>query len=151
MKLCFKPQNALSLNSRSFLKMKKLFYLLLLFFPFLLMILVNESQRATMKGIAYPKNGIDAMNSAEKTPDFCTWHCHNDTNYCINNHNKIIKGDCLTFTNLMYNAIIDFLSSVKGGYQAMNVLFLVVGIPLLIWWLLVGAIDKYLIIRKLRK
>jgi hypothetical protein len=133
------------------MKLKFLIYLLLLVFPFLLMICVNESLRGKMQEKAYHKNGINAMNSAEKTPNYCTWYCHNDTDYCIKNHNKIIKGDFLVFTNRIYNSIIRFLSSVKGSYQVMNVLFLVVGIPLLIWLLLVSAIDKYLIIRKLRK
>jgi hypothetical protein len=127
------------------------FYLLLFIFPFLMMIIVNESQRGKMQGMGYQKNGIRAMHSLEKTPNYCTWYCHNDTDYCIQTHNKIIKGDFLIFTNRIYFGIIDFLSSVKGGYQAMNIAFLVVGIPLVIWLLLIGAIDKYLKIKRLRK
>jgi hypothetical protein len=128
-----------------------IFYLFLLMFPFLLMIIVNESQRGKMQGIGYQKNGINAIHSFEKTPTYCTWYCHNDTDYCIKTHNKIIKGDFLIFTNRIYFGIIDFLSSIKGGYQAMNIAFLVVGVPLMIWLLLIGAIDKYLIIKKFRK
>jgi hypothetical protein len=101
------------------------------------MIFVNQNQQE--------------KNSAIKDPMHCTWACHNDTDYCIKNHNKIIKGDFLIFTNRIYDGIVRFLSSVKGGYQVMNILFLVVGIPLMIWLLLISAIDKYLKIKRLSK
>ncbi len=131
--------------------MKKIFYLLLLVFPFLLVIVVNESQRGKNYRKPYFVYDTPTLNNVEKTPDYCTWYCHNDTEYCIKTHNKLIKGNFLTFTNCFYFKIIAFLSSVKGGYAVMNILFLVIGLPLLMWGLAVRATEQYLHLKYLKK
>ncbi|MEY4902666.1 MAG: hypothetical protein RLZZ292_481 [Bacteroidota bacterium] len=123
--------------------MKKLLYLFLFLFPFLIVIMVNESQRGKNYRKPYFVHGIPTLHSVEKTPEYCTWYCHNDTQYCIETHNKIIKGDFLIFTNRIYFGIIAFLGSIKGGYVVMNILVLVVGLPLLMWGLAVRAIRNY--------
>lgn len=129
--------------------MRYIIYLCLLLFPFLLIVLVNESQREQNNN--FQINGVIAINSFEKLPYKCTWYCHKDTDYCIKNHNTFIKDDFLTFTNSIYNSIIAFLSAFKGGYQTMNVAFLVIGIPLLIWYLTVKAVEQILTLRKFKK
>lgn len=128
--------------------MKFLLYLILLCLPFFIIILVNESPRAKPK--PYLERGSETINDAMKDAYHCNWYCHNHTDFCIKTHNKWIKGDFYFFTNHIYQSIIDFLSSVKGAYAAMNVAFLVVGLPLLIWLLLINAIDKYLKIKLLK-
>jgi hypothetical protein len=130
---------------------KIILYLAVLIAPFLVMLVANEHQRGKIRGKVYEKQGIEAINSVEKTLDCCTWYCHNDTEYCIKTHNRFIKGTYLTFTNRIYFGILDFLSSVKGAYVAMNILFLVVVIPLLIWILLICVIENILTLRKLKK
>lgn len=134
--------------------MKKLlkytFYIFLLVFPFLIIVMVNESQR---KYLIHPPNfekNTPTLNGTGKDPLHCNWYCHKDTDYCINTHNKVIKGSFLTFTNKIYFGIIAFLSSVKGGYKAMNIFILVIGIPLLIWYLTIAIIEKIIFIYRLK-
>jgi hypothetical protein len=35
-------------------------------------------------------NGITVINSSQRTVDKCTWACHNDTEYCKENHVKTL-------------------------------------------------------------
>jgi hypothetical protein len=130
---------------------KIIFYVAVLIAPFFIMVVVNEQQRGKVRGKSYEKQGIQAINSVEKTLDCCTWYCHNDTEYCIKTHNKFIKGNFLTFTNRIYFGILNFLGSIKGAYVAMNILCLVVGVPLLIWILFIGLVENILTLRKLKK
>jgi hypothetical protein len=131
--------------------LKNIFYITVLIVPFFIMGMVNEYQRGKNSGKGYEKQGIQAINSVEKTLDCCTWHCHNDTQYCIRTHNKFIKGDFLTFTNRIYFGMLDFFGSIKGAYIAMNILCLVVGSPLLIWILFICAIENIFTLRKLKR
>jgi hypothetical protein len=126
--------------------MKKLFkyafYLFLLVFPFLIVVAVNESQRGKNSQKPNFEANVPTLNGAEKDPLHCNWYCHKDTDYCIKTHNKLIKGDFLIFTNRIYFTIINFLSSAKGAYKSMNIFILVVGAPLLMWFLAIAVIEK---------
>jgi hypothetical protein len=130
--------------------MKFFFYLLLFLLPFLLIIAVNEHRRGKPYSKPYFVKDVPTLNGVEKTPNFCTWYCHNDTSYCVATHNKCIKGDFLVFNNRIYLSIIALLGSVKGDYVMMNILILVLGAPLLMWGLAVRAIEKYYILKQLK-
>ncbi|MDT8415922.1 MAG: hypothetical protein RQ735_11170, partial [Flavobacteriaceae bacterium] len=63
----------------------------ILILPFLLMIMVNEVIRPTIKEKPFSSHGITAMNSAVKVTEKCSWICHNNTTYCKKNHVKYLK------------------------------------------------------------
>ena len=96
------------------------------------MVAGNESQRGKLPDI----------HSTLPDPTHCNWYCHNHTEYCIKKHNLLIKNDLYIFTNKIYNAILAFLGSVKGGYKIMNILFLVIAFPLAMWFLAIGFFEK---------
>ena len=111
---------------------KSIFYLSLLLLPFLIMVAVNESQRGKLPDI----------HSTLPDPTHCNWYCHNHTDYCIKTHNSLIRGNLYIFTNKIYNTILAFLGSIKGGYKVMNILFLVIIFPLAMWFLAIGFFEK---------
>lgn len=47
--------------------------------PFLLMMLINEFVRNTIKDKPFVRHGITAINSSRVIKEKCTWNCHNDT------------------------------------------------------------------------
>lgn len=114
-----------------------------------MMILVNEVSRQKIKDKPYVLSGVTAINSKIKTPDKCTWNCHNNTNYCKKNHVKIAKSN-FKFIDPIYFLIITVLQS-TGGYGLANILFLVILAPLFFYMLLIKSINMQLQINKLRK
>tara|TARA_B110001452_G_scaffold34263_1_gene26432 strand:+ start:802 stop:1020 length:219 start_codon:yes stop_codon:yes gene_type:complete len=56
------------------------------------MIMINELVRLNTNEKGYPKGkwgliqNISEINTADKLKGKCTWICHNDTNYCKENH-----------------------------------------------------------------
>ncbi len=113
--------------------------IILLTFPFLLMVGVNEIVKPTITEKPYSSSGITTINSADKIPDRCTWICHNQTSYCKKNHVKFAK-DFFTVTDKIYFGAIGLLRS-TGNYGMANIVFLVVLIPLTMWFLLVQSIT----------
>ena len=82
--------------------MKKLYInTLILFSPFLLMVMVNEVVRPTLveAPFQYTKSfdlsGLtrkvvgSAMNPGKMKKEECTWYCHNKDSFCVNFHKKI--------------------------------------------------------------
>ncbi len=113
--------------------------LILLIIPFLVMVLVNEFTRPRIKENRHNKQGISAINSATKTTTKCSWICHNDTNYCKENHVKIL-GNYFQYTDPVYFGIIKSLKS-TGNYGLANIVFLVILFPLFMYFLLIKSLD----------
>lgn len=107
--------------------------------PFLLMIIVNEIVRPSIKEKQYSTSGISAMNSAARITDKCTWVCHNDTSYCMENHVKYLETYS-NYTNILYFGVIGMLQ-MTGNYGLANIIFLVVLVPLLIWFFIINPMN----------
>lgn len=123
--------------------------LILLFLPYLLMIIINESYRFIIKDKPYSLQGITAINSDIRTPKKCTWAAHSDTNYCKQNHVKFLNNH-FDLTDKIYFGAINALRS-TGNYGAANVVFLVLFFPLIIWFSMVKIIDYIVEIKALKK
>ena len=123
--------------------------LTILISPFLLMIVVNEVVRPTIKEKPYSKYGITAINSADKNTEKCTWICHNNTNYCKENHVKYLKN-YYPYTDTIYFGIIGLLAK-TGNYGLANIIFLVILLPLLIWFFIIKSLNIQCEINKLKK
>lgn len=121
----------------------------LLLLPYLLMIIINEAYRPTIKETPYSLRGITAINSDVRTPDKCTWAAHSDTAYCKQNHVKLLKNH-MDITDKIYFGAIGALHS-TGNYGAANVIFLVILFPLIMWYSLVKVIDYTLEIKALKR
>ena len=111
----------------------------LLIAPFLAMVLVNEIVRPTIKEKPNSLNGITAINPALPSKDKCTWRCHNDTAFCKQNHVKH-AGRLFNIIDPVYFGIINLLKS-TGNYAVANILFLVLLLPLLMYYLLVKIFN----------
>jgi hypothetical protein len=119
--------------------MKKLvLYLTPLLLAFAVMVVVNEYSRITVDEGIKNKIGLMKINSEVITPDACTWHCHNDTNYCKKHHVSWMKN-YLAFIDPFYSGIITLLG-ITGSYVLANLIFLVILWPLLMSYLLVKSI-----------
>ena len=118
---------------------KVLLYVLILLFPFFLMIIVNEFTRTLADVNPHTHQGIDAINSSARNPTKCSWLCHNETNYCKENHVKIMKP-YFKYTDPVYFGIIKALFS-TGNYGFANVLILVILLPLAMCVLLVESLQ----------
>tara|TARA_B100000795_G_C22531199_1_gene335183 strand:+ start:164 stop:592 length:429 start_codon:yes stop_codon:yes gene_type:complete len=128
---------------------KRIIYLLILIFPFLGMITVNEFVRLNTKEEGYKTRGVTAINSANKTKDKCSFICHNETGYCRDNHVKLAKP-YFDKIDPLYFGVIQSLKS-TGDYRGANILFLVILIPLIMYLLLVKSISMQAEIRKIKK
>ena len=120
----------------------------ILVLPFFLMIVVNEIIRPTITGKPYTKYGISAINSVDKTPEKCTWICHNNTTYCKTHHVKYLKS-YFQFTDKMYFGIIHLLKK-TGNYRLANIIFLVILFPFLIWFFTIKSLNIQDEINKLK-
>jgi len=110
---------------------------LILISPFLLMILVNESMRPFINSKSYSYKETHCINSGELNKNFCSWACHhNTTNHCFPKHTKILKT---AGVDSSYLGIIKALQS--GGYELMNIIFLVMLIPFCIWFFTIKALN----------
>ena len=107
--------------------------------PFLLMILVNEIVRPTIKEKSYSKYGITSINSIDKNKNKCTWICHNSTRFCKVSHVKYLNP-YFKYTDTMYFGIINMLQK-TGNYGLANIIILVVLVPLLIWFFIMKSVN----------
>lgn len=117
---------------------RKVRNILILILPFLIMVVINETVRLTTTEKGYSRRGITAINSAKQEVDNCSWNCHNNSNYCINNHISPYFKEYLPYTDVIYFGVIRSLKN-TGNYHLANLVFLVVLIPFLIWILLVKS------------
>lgn len=123
--------------------------LIILTAPFLLMVLVNETVRPTIREKPYSQVGITAINSVIQTPDKCTWNCHNNTTYCKQHHVKLMKP-YFSIVDPIYFGIITLLQ-LTGGYALANIIFLVILWPLLMFFLLTGILDMQQKIKEIKR
>lgn len=116
--------------------------------PFLLMILINEIVRPTIEEESYSKHGITAINSVDNKSAKCTWICHNNTTYCKENHVMFLKP-YFQITDTLYFGMIGKLLS-TGNYGLANIIFLVVLVPLFIWFFIIKSMNIQDEIKKLK-
>ena len=145
--------------------MKKLYInTLILFSPFLLMVMVNEVVRPTLVEVpfqytkSFDLSGLtqkvvvsgSGMNPGKMKKEECTWYCHNHNSYCVNFHKKISFHQ---YIGDLYNDIITLLK--QGGYQGSyainNIIFLVILWPLIMFFLLTKSLDLQRKINKLKR
>ena len=115
-------------------------YFVLLISPFLLMVAVNESTRKGKYSITVFNSPTFALNKGNRMDSQCTWDCH--TNGCSHRaHNTVNIG----VIDDLYKQIINALQLKEGGdvYQVMNIIFLVILWPLLMFVLLVANIELF--------
>jgi len=119
--------------------------LILLFFPFLMVILLNEYHRWQLP--QQEKSSSFSTTLPLKTK--CTWACHNNTAYCKTYHVKLVKSH-FEWTDKLYFGLINGLKS-SGEYRLANIVFLGLIWPILMYFLLVKNIDLYLKIRRIKQ
>jgi hypothetical protein len=122
---------------------------IILLFPFLVMVLINEAVRPKIKEQPYTAHGITTMNSAKYLPKKCSWACYNNTSYCKTHHVKYLQS-YYTITDVFYFGLIDLLQS-TGNYGAANLIFLVFLFPLTILYFFIKSLDIQEKIQKLKK
>ena len=129
---------------------RSLFYLAILLFPILLMVGVNEYIRPKIKPRDQIIDGNLPMNTPSALhPEKCSWQCHDDTNFCQDNHVKF-AGRYFDLIDPIYFGIIDSLKS-TGNYGLANIIFLVILFPLFMYFLLIQSVDMEFKIRELKR
>ena len=113
---------------------KKIF---LLIFPFFFMVFINETVRPSIKEEKFILGGVSTINSSIAFEHKCSWICHNNTLFCKKHH---VKFKYFRITDPFYFGII-YLLGLTGNYGAANIFFLVIGFPLLMWFLLIKIIS----------
>lgn len=124
------------------------YFYLLLFLPIIGMILVNEYSRHTTTEKGYQIQEVTAVNSAKKYPQKCSWICHNDTDFCKQNHVKLVTP-IFQIIDPIYFGIINSLKS-TGNYGLANVVILGVILPFLMILLFIKSLQMQSEIRRLR-
>jgi len=122
---------------------------IILLLPFVLMIVINESFRSSIKELPFHYNGFTTMNSDVRIKNKCTWNCHNHTSYCKDHHLKILKH-YTSFTDKIYEGEIHLLRS-SGVYELANIVILVIAIPFLIFYFLIKGLDMRDEMKKLKR
>lgn len=129
---------------------RAILYLLLFLLPFLIILIVNESVRLTIKDKPFELRGVTAINPYKPQLDECTWYCYRETtNHCKKNHASFIKP-YFKYIDPIYFGIIKSMHS-GNNYQLMNVVFLVVLIPLLMLFLIIRTIEMGYRIKALKQ
>lgn len=130
--------------------MKKIFlYISILILPVLLLIGVNEFTRKTTTKNKYKKYNIVTVNSGKYNTNKCTWACHNNTDFCKKHHVKLLKSH-YKYTDGIYFGIIHSLKS-TGNYQLANIIFLVIIIPLALYFFIIKSIQIQYKINRYKK
>jgi hypothetical protein len=122
---------------------------IILLLPFVLMIVINESFRSSIKERPFHYNGFVTMNSNDRIKNKCTWNCHNRTSYCKDHHLKILKH-YTSFTDEIYKGEIKLLKK-TGVYELANIVILVIAIPFLIFYFFIKGLDMYVETKKLKR
>ena len=122
-------------------RMKRfIFYSLILATPFFCLIVVNEASRSEVYYVSIFDTKVLALNPQQKDAKRCTWDCH--SNECSHRKKNCIN---IGIIDVLYQNIIASLDLKKGGdvYQQMNVLFLVIIWPLVMFGLLVANVELF--------
>lgn len=117
--------------------------------PFILMTIINESFRLSIKDQPYHKYGFTTINSANKLSYKCTWNCHNNTSYCKTHHVKFLKNS-FSKTDQLYYGEIKLLRS-TGNYGLANIAILVIFIPFLILYFFTKGLNIRNEIQKIKQ
>ena len=117
--------------------------------PFVLMTIINESFRLSVKEQPYHKYGFTTINSSDKISDKCTWNCHNNTSYCKAHHVKFLKNS-FSKTDQLYYGEIKLLRS-TGNYGLANIAILVIFIPFLILYFFIKGLNIRNEIQKIKQ
>ena len=104
---------------------------------FVVMIIINESYRIKTANEDCIYKGVSTLNSSNAKVEKCTWACHNNTPFCKLHHVSFLRNK-LSLTDPIYNRIIKALE-LGNVYALMNVVFLVIAIPLLIWFFIIKS------------
>lgn len=113
------------------------------------MIAINEYVRVKAGESGYFTQGVNAIHTAERLTEHCTWICHNDTDWCKTHHVKLISGHFAYFDQV-YFGIVSLLQG-TGAYGAANIFFLVLLIPVLMCYLLVKSIKMQVEINRIQQ
>ena len=107
----------------------------LLCVPFLVMIMINESMRGTLKSMNNKIYGVSTMNSGDYDFTTCTWACHNaTTNHCKVHHANSISP-YFKWIDPIYFGMIGGLHK-TGNYGLANVILIALIWPLFMSYLL---------------
>jgi len=117
--------------------------------PFILMIIINESFRSSIKEQPYHKYGFTTINSSKKISDKCTWNCHNNTAFCKQHHVKFLKNSFSKTDPFYYGEIKLFKST--GNYAIANIAILVIVIPFLIFYFTIKGLSILNEIKKIKQ
>ena len=128
---------------------KQILYLLILVFPFLGMVMINEFVRISKEKAGDNRQGVIAINSVIKYERKCSWTCHNNTTYCKENHVKFLKPYFEKIDPIYFGIV--FILKSTGKYGLANIIFLVILLPLIMYLLLVKSINIQLEIRKIKR
>ncbi len=123
--------------------------ILILALPFFLLVIVNESMRGRVKEDVYSRSGIAAINPGQALKNRCSWHCHNNTTYCKQNHVRIARK-YFNLVDPVYFGLIALLAS-TGSYDLANIIILVVLWPLLMYYLIIKNIELWIQLKKSRR
>lgn len=117
-----------------------IFYSLILATPFLCLVMVNEASRSEAYYVSIFDSKVPALNPEHRDAKRCTWDCH--THGCSHRENNCIN---IGIIDVLYQKIINSLKLTEGGdvYQQMNVLFLVIIWPLVMFGLLIANVELY--------
>ena len=117
-----------------------IFYSLILVTPFFFLIVVNEASRSDVYYVSIFDTKVLALNPQQKDAKRCTWDCH--SNECSHRKKNCIN---IGIIDVLYQNIIASLKLKDGGdvYQQMNVLFLVIIWPLVMFGLLVANVELF--------
>ena len=124
--------------------------LLIFIAPIFLMLVVNETIRFIQDKSNHQYGNLPTINTENQIKDKCSWICHDKTAYCKNNHVKLAQ-EMLSYTDLAYNKTIQLLQSSDRSYAMDNLIYLVFGIPFLIYFMLIKCIDYHQQIKNLKK
>ena len=128
--------------------MGKTHKLILLCLPFLCMIMVNEYSRRIIDTKSYERLGLSFINPDSWDTNTCSWSCHNSSAFCEKHHIAYVRP-IKKYIDPIYFGIIGFLQS-TGNYGLANIMFLVIGWPLLMWYLLVKCFNMRKQLKQLR-
>ncbi len=114
------------------------------------MVLVNESLRPNLQDKPFHLRGVKAINPYKPQLDKCSWYCYMETtSHCKKYHTTILKP-YFQYIDPIYFGIINSLHS-GNNYQLMNIIFLMILVPLLIFFLLVRTIKMGYKIKALKQ
>jgi len=125
-------------------KMKNLFFIIsILIFPYIIMLIVNQSVYETSYNKTIFGYNIKTHNPHSFSKTKCTWSCHHNTSSCEKYH---IKHQSIKEVDFIYDKIIKLLYSGGSKFYAINnIIFLVLLWPL---WMLYMFIRVCLSFKK---